>query len=57
MVPNRDDIKEIGVLNRVVRWTEAGIEYEADDKHVATIIEGVGLQKDPDWTDGALTKE
>ena len=30
--PGKDDDKEGRVLNRVVRWTEDGLEYEADPR-------------------------
>ena len=38
------DIKTEGILNRVVRWTEQGFEYEADMKHVDIKVAGLGLQ-------------
>ena len=47
-------MKEIRILNRTLRWTADGVEYEADDKHVATIIKGVGLQGDSKGVDVAL---
>ena len=28
--PGEDDAKEILVLNRAIRWTDNGLEYEAD---------------------------
>ena len=27
------DLKEISILGRTVRWTDKGLEYEADAKH------------------------
>ena len=30
--PGPNDAKEITVLNRVLRWTDAGLEYEADPR-------------------------
>ena len=30
--PGKDDDKEGRVLNRVVRWTEDGLEYEVDPR-------------------------
>ena len=30
--PGKDDAKEILVLNRVIRYTDAGLEYEADPR-------------------------
>ena len=32
------------VLNRIVEWTNAGIQYEADPRHVDLIIEDLGLE-------------
>ena len=34
----RGETPEITVLNRVVRWTSQGIEYEADPRHVEIIV-------------------
>ncbi len=50
-----EDEKKLRILNRVVRWTEARIEYEADDKHATTIVKELGLQEDS--KDNTLTKE
>ena len=33
LAPGPDDVKSIRILNRVVQWTEVGIEYEADQRH------------------------
>ena len=41
--PDLEDLKEIRILNRTVRWTSEGIEYEADDKHAKTIVAGLNL--------------
>ena len=38
------DDKSIRILNRVVTWTEEGIEYEADQRHAEIIIKGLGMQ-------------
>ena len=32
------------MLNRVIEWTETGINYEADQRHAEIIIEQVGEQ-------------
>jgi len=42
--PNRDDIKSIRVLNRVIEWTPEGIKYEADQRHAEIIISTLGLK-------------
>jgi hypothetical protein len=52
--PDPGDLKEIRILNRLLRWTTEGVEYEADDKHVQTVIKGVGLEGDSNGTDVAL---
>ena len=36
--PGKDDDHEGLVLNRVVRWSSQGIEYEADPRHVEIIL-------------------
>ena len=33
------------ILNRIVEWTEEGINYEADQRHAELIIEGMGLNE------------
>ena len=35
---------EIRVLNRTIRWTAAGIEYEPDQRHAEIIIKEMGLE-------------
>ena len=42
--PGAKDGKELRVLNRIVRWTERGIEYEADPRHAEKIVEDLGLE-------------
>ena len=37
--PDRDDDKEVTFLGRTVRWTDEGIEYEADMKHRTKVLE------------------
>ena len=37
------DAKEILVLNRAIRWTEHGLEYEADPRQGERLLEGLGL--------------
>ena len=38
------DMKAVTILNRIVEWTDAGIQYEADPRHVDLIIEELGLE-------------
>ena len=41
--PAPTDTKELTVLNRVLRWTADGIEYEADPRQGERLVEGLGL--------------
>ena len=41
--PGPNDTKELTVLNRVLRWTAEGIEYEADPRQGERLVEGLGL--------------
>ncbi len=38
-----DDKKEVKILNRIVRFTNNGVEYEADPRHVEILINSMGL--------------
>mgnify|MGYP000023210113 CR=1 FL=1 len=40
--PVSKDDKAIIILNRLVQWTEQGIEYEADQRHAEIIIADAG---------------
>ena len=42
--PAPDDAKEGTVLNRVIRWTEEGIEYEADPRQCERLLEATQLE-------------
>merc|ERR1711911_187427 len=41
--PESTDEKCIRILNRVVQWTDEGIEYEADQRHAEIIVKALGL--------------
>ena len=43
--PNKPDLQEVKVLNRISRWTTGGIKYEADPRHAELIIKDLGLSK------------
>ena len=43
--PEPSDDKAIRILNRVVSWTNDGIEYEADQRHAEIIVQHLGLNK------------
>ena len=38
-----DDVKEMTILNRTVKWTSTGIEYEADHRHVSIAMDQAGI--------------
>ena len=38
-----EDEQQIKILNRVVRWSLHGLEYEADHRHVELVIKELGL--------------
>ena len=40
------EIKVVTILGRTVRWTEEGIEYEADGEHRAKLMKAEGLEED-----------
>ena len=42
--PGVSDDKEARVLNRIVRWTDKGIEYEADPRQVERLLEELELE-------------
>ena len=44
--PEDKDQKSIRILNRVVEWTDAGIRYEADQRHAEIIVRKLGLSKE-----------
>ena len=41
--PGDDDAKEAIVLNRVIRWTDRGIEYEADPRQAEKLVAECGM--------------
>jgi len=41
--PGPDDAKEARALNRIIRWTSEGIEYEADPRQVEKLVQECGL--------------
>ena len=42
---DEEDDKEVVILGRVVRWTEKGLEYEADPKHRLMVLESLGFEE------------
>ena len=43
--PGPDDAKELTVLNRVLRYTPDGFEYEADPRQTDKLLEGLNLDR------------
>ena len=41
--PDVDEQREVRVLNRIIRWTESGLEYEADPRHQEILIKALKL--------------
>ena len=42
--PEPDDDKEASILNRIVRWCEDCLLYEADLRHVEKLLREAGLE-------------
>ena len=49
--------KEVTILGRTVRWTEAGIEYEADERHRRELLKMAGLDEGSNAVVGPCVKE
>ena len=43
MGPGPDDDKEATILNRIVRWENGEISFEADPKHVEKMLKDMQL--------------
>ena len=43
MGPEDGDDKEATLLNRTIRWTSEGVEFEADGKHRDRVLDFFGL--------------
>ena len=43
--PEPGQEKEVKILSRVIRWTEEGLEYEADQRHADLLIKEMGVEK------------
>jgi len=59
MGSGRQDIKEVVILGRKLRWTHEGLEYEADPRHRREIMKATGLQRGSKAVAGAaiMSKE
>ena len=52
-----NEIKEVTILGRTVRWTAEGIEYEADEKHRKELLKEEGLVEQSKAVVGPSVKE
>ena len=43
--PGPEDAKSMRVLNRVLSWTEEGLELEGDQRHADIVVDMLGLEK------------
>ena len=50
------DDKEVSILNRTIRWTSQGLEYEADEKHAKIIKEELDLKEGSKGVDCAALR-
>ena len=39
----KGDVQEVKILNKIVRWTETGVELEADPRHADIVVKELGL--------------
>ena len=44
MGPGEHDAKRGIILNRIIRWTPEGVEYEADPRQAERLLEATGLE-------------
>ena len=42
--PGKNDDKEVKILNRIARWTEGGVQYEADPRQAERLVSDLGLE-------------
>ena len=43
MGPDEGQVRELKLLNRILTWTDAGIQWEADPRHVEMLVKQLGL--------------
>ena len=43
--PGPEHAQEVKILNRIVRWTKSGIDYEPDQRHAEMVIRDLGLEQ------------
>ena len=57
MGSEKNEVKEVRILERTVRWREEGLEYEADAGHRRRIMEEEGLEEDSKAVPSIAVKE
>ena len=43
--PGSEHAQEVKILNRIVRWTASGIDYQPDQRHAEMVIRDLGLEQ------------
>ena len=43
--PDPDEAKEVEFLGRSIKWTATGLEYQAGQKHIQTLVEDWNMQQ------------
>ena len=51
------DAPDMDILERDLRWTEEGLEYEASDKHRHTLLDGLGWSEESKNVSAAVKLE
>ena len=57
MGSGKGEIREVKILGRTVRWTDEGIEYEADEKHREELMKRTGLKTESKAVVGPAAKD
>ena len=55
--PSEKDDKQIRILNRIITWTNDGIGYEGDQRHVEIAMKDYGITTDSKGVSTPGTKE
>lgn len=55
--PGNQQKREVKILNRIIRYTRTGIEYEADARHSELIIKQLGLEQAKPLSSPAIDDE
>ena len=42
--PDPDELREVRILNRIIRWETDGLCYEADQRHAELAVKELGLE-------------